>query len=771
MSLTRQTKLLLPQSLSVLRYLSAEPTPPAPPQSPSPLPSAKPCSLAPSQSPPAHESSVITEAVNLLLQTPHNEWNSSSQLNHLLFSSPPTPRLFFQISRRLPSSSQALTFFNYIKSNPLTPQNTELLSHSFQAVFELASRESDSYKKLYDLYKQCKDQNVPLSINAATLLIRRLGKADTVDQSLLVYNELEPNIKNTHLRNVLIDVLLKDGRFDDALDVLDQMLQRDSEFPPNDVTGDIVFHALTKKGRFRRKVSDEEIVSLVNKFGEREVFPDMFWLTQMISRLCKNFKTDLAWDVLHDLMKLGAPIEVASCNALLSGLAKSGDFKRMNKLLLEMKEYDIRPSVLTFGILINRLCKSWRVDEALQVFEKMSASKEKDWVSIEPDVIIYNTLIDGLCKVGRVEEGLGLMERIRSQEGCQPNVVTYNCLIDGFCKAGNIESGQELFDQMREEGVMPNVITLNTLIDGMCKHGRINNAVQFFKDMMKKGLYGNAVTYTTFINAFCNVNNIKEAMEWFHDMCRAGCTVDAVVYYTLISGLCQAGRVNDASVVLSKLKEAGFRPDTVCYNVLIGAFCKKKMLDKAYEMLAEMEAAGIRPDCVTYNTLISYLSKDGNFLAARQLMKRMLDDGLVPTVVTYGALIHAYCLHGMVDEALKIFRDMNSASNVAPNTVICNILVDSLCKNNQVDVALSLMDNMKVKEVKPNTATFNAMFKGLREKNMLDEALKLMDEMVEHACHPNYISMEILTEWLSAAGELEKLRKFVQGCKVSAAPA
>ncbi|XP_044491206.1 pentatricopeptide repeat-containing protein At3g61520, mitochondrial-like [Mangifera indica] len=746
MSLTKQRKLLIPQCFFLLRHLSAEPTPHVPSEAPPPLQDSK--------------SSLIAEAISLFLQTPHNEWKSCSQLNSLLFSSSPTPSLFFQISRGFPSSSQALTFFNYIKSNSISQHNTQLLSYTFQAIFELASREPDSHNKLCELYKECKDQNVPLSINAATLLIRRFGRANMVDQSLLVYKELEPNVRNTHIRNVLIDVVLRDGRFDDALNVLEQMLQRDSEFPPDDVTGNIVFYALTRKDRIRRNVSDEEIVSLVNKFGEHGVFPNMFWLTQMISRLCRNVKTCLAWNVFHDLMKLGAPIEVAPCNALLTGLGKVRDFEKMNQLLLEMKETDMQPDVVTFGILINWFCKSWRIDEALEVFEKMSGSKD-----VEPDLIIYNTLIDGFCKAGKVEEGLRLMERMRSSEGCKPNVVTYNCLIHGFCKAGNIESGQEIFDQMKEEGVMPNVITLNSLIDGMCRHGRISSAVQFFKEMMRKGLHGNAVTYKTLINAFCNVNNIQEAMEWFHEMCQAGCFVEATVYYDLISGLCQAGSVDDASIVLSKLKEAGVCPDSVCYNVLIGAFCKKKMLDEAYEMFKEMEAAEIRPDCIAYNTLISCFCKAGNFLTACRVMEKMLKDDLVPTVDTYRALILSYCLQGREDEAMKIFRDMTELK-VAPNTVIYNVLIDSLCKNNQVELALCLMDDMEVKGVKPNTATFNAMFKGLRKKNMLDKALKLMDKMIEHGCNPDYISTEILTKWLSKFNENEKLKNFVPGYKV-----
>ena len=81
------------------------------------------------------------------------------------------------------------------------------------------------------------------------------------------------------------------------------------------------------------------------------------------------------------------------------------------------------------------------------------------------------------------------------------------------------------------------------------------------------------------------------------------------------------------------------------------------------------------------------------------------------------------------------------------------------------------MDDMKAKGVKPNTTTKNAMFKGLEENNLLEDAFRLMDGMIEHACNPDHIIMEILTEWLCAVGESEKLKSFVQGYKVSTSTA
>ncbi|KAF9669010.1 hypothetical protein SADUNF_Sadunf14G0063000 [Salix dunnii] len=664
-----------------------------------------------------NHNSIITEALQLL-QTPENEWNTP-QLNQLLFpDSPPTsssPRLFYQITRRLPSSSQALKFLNYLRNNsPSSPDTQSLLSYTFQAIFELAFCEPDSNANLSRHYKTSKELKIPLTVNAASFLLRAYGRSELVDESLTLFNELDSSVKNTYLRNVWLSVLLRSGRAEDALKVIGEMFDsnEESNCRPNDATGDILFSFLLKRERNEEFLSEGEIVNLVLKFGEHGVLIRSFWMGRLITRLCRNRKTNRAWDLFNEMIKLGAVFEAATCNSLLTGLAREGNFNRMNELMAKMVEMDIQPTVVTFGILINHMCKFRRVDDALEVLEKMSDCKESGGisVSVEPDVVIYNTLIDGLCKVGRQQEGLGLMERMRSQKG---------------------------------------------------------NAVDFFVEAQRRGTKGDAVTYTALINAFCKVNNFEKAMELFNEMLKSGCSPDAIVYSTLISGFSQAGRMADASFVLEELKELGIRPDTVCYNTLIGGFCRADKFHRVFEMLKEMEEAGLKPDTITYNTLIAYASKTGDLKFACKVMKKMIKAGVVPTVATYGALINAYCLNGNVNEAMEIFKDMKAASKVPPNTVIYNILIDSLCKNNKVKYAVSLMEDMEIRGVTPNTTTYNAIFKGLRDEKDLERVFEFMDRMIEHACNPDYITMEILTEWLSAVGEIERLKKFVAGCEVS----
>lgn len=711
----------------------------------------------------------ISQALQLL-QPPESEWNVE-QLRNLLFSDPetPSPKRLLRIARRLDSSSKALKFFDYVRENSDLPDdsNGELLSSTFQAVLELASGEPSSEKRLFELYTTSRDRNVPLTANAATLLFGCFGRAGMRNELMVVLEKLDSSCKNTHVCNGAIDVLLRLGCVDDALHVLDEMLEPGGKFPPNEVTGDIVFPMLLKRERSFRRFKDEEIVGLVSRFGEHGVFPDTVILTQLITNFCRDRKFDCAWDVLDAVMNSGGSVVTASCNALLTGLGRSKDFKRMNELMAKMKERNIKPDVVTYGILMNCLCKTRRIDKALEVFANIRDGGENGMYSVKPDVIIYNTLIDGLCKVGRQEEGLKMMEQMRSENCCKPNTITYNCLIDGFNKVGEIERALEIFDQMKKDQMPPSVVTLNTLVDGMCRHGRVNSAVELFNEMQTNGIKGNAYTYSILITAYCNVNNIDRAMEFFDQMVSTGCSTDAVVYYSLISGLSLSGRMNEASIVVSKLKEAGFGLDIIAYNVLISGFCKTNKLDMAYKMLKEMEETGIKPDIVTYNTVISYLSKKGRLETAHRILQKMLNDGLAPTVVTYGALIHAYCLKENTDAAMKLFLKMSSGSKIPPNTVIYNILIDSLCKKKEVELALSLMDDMKVKGVKPNTTTYNAMFKGLRDNNLLEKALHFMDEMVEQACNPDYITIEILTKWLPVVRKTHQLKKFLQGYSVS----
>ncbi|KAF9687858.1 hypothetical protein SADUNF_Sadunf02G0136900 [Salix dunnii] len=194
--------------------------------------------------------------------------------------------------------------------------------------------------------------------------------------------------------------------------------------------------------------------------------------------------------------------------------------------------------------------------------------------------------------------------------------------------------------------------------------------------------------------AFCNVNNFEKSLEFFIEMLKSGCSPDAIVYYKLISDFSHDGRmVDDASFVLSKWKEA-----------------VRTKFKRVFALLKEVDEAGLKP-VIAYNILIALYQQNWGF---KRVLKKMIRDDVVPTVATYSFLINA-------------------------------------------ESVVSLMEDMKIRRVTQSTTTYKAIFKGLREEKHLVKGFEFMYRMIEHSCNHDYITMEIITGWLSAVGETEKL--------------
>ncbi|KAK4339329.1 hypothetical protein RND71_040791 [Anisodus tanguticus] len=313
----------------------------------------------PTLPPPPPTSSAVPEIVSLLKTTDHNDCISNSELVEFL-NTPPSPTSLLKLTRQLGSTEKALEFFEFFKTHSSSLSSSpSSLSLTFQAILEQAMREdkSDVPSKLFQLFSFAKDGKIPLSINAATLLIRCFGRAKMLEESIAVYNELDSNSRNTNVVVCFVEGIVIMGSRCST-----KCLKGIVVFPR---TADIVLSAMWKRNWVGRRMSLQEISGLLVRFFEHGVFLDDVWNTKLIAKFCRSGKCDKAWDLLHDMMRLGGQLEASSFNALLSGLGRERDFQKMNLLMNEMKEKEIKPDVVTFGILINHLCKSYRIDEAL----------------------------------------------------------------------------------------------------------------------------------------------------------------------------------------------------------------------------------------------------------------------------------------------------------------------------------------------------------------------------------------------------------------------
>lgn len=81
------------------------------------------------------------------------------------------------------------------------------------------------------------------------------------------------------------------------------------------------------------------------------------------------------------------------------------------------------------------------MDEALVIVKAMKKSQ------LKPSCVTYTILIGAICQAGRPYDAKKIFSRL-FENGLQPNVCTYSILLKGFCKEGLLDEAYTVFRGM-----------------------------------------------------------------------------------------------------------------------------------------------------------------------------------------------------------------------------------------------------------------------------------------------------------------------------------
>ncbi|XP_059069319.1 pentatricopeptide repeat-containing protein At5g64320, mitochondrial-like [Cryptomeria japonica] len=209
------------------------------------------------------------------------------------------------------------------------------------------------------------------------------------------------------------------------------------------------------------------------------------------------------------------------------------------------------------------------------------------------------------------------------------------------------------------------------------------------------------------VTRLCEFHEMEKAQKLFKNMLSKGCSPDVVTYNTLIDGLCHSDREIEAFTLISEMENRGHLPDVITYNTLISAFCRTGEMNMVGKILEEMATRDLKLDEVTYTKVIDGLCKAGDFSRALSFFNKMLDEGSTPN-------------------------------------------------ENKLDMALSMLNEMRTKDLVPNVVTYNKLLRTFRERHDLEKTFWVMDQMKKEGCAPSDATVRIL-DWLVKVGQKQKL--------------
>ncbi|XP_058736787.1 pentatricopeptide repeat-containing protein At1g02060, chloroplastic [Vicia villosa] len=329
----------------------------------------------------------------------------------------------------------------------------------------------------------------------------------------------------------------------------------------------------------------------------------------------------------------------------------------------------------------------------------------------------------------------------RSNGEVKVNDKFFNSLIRSYGEAGLFKESVKLFESMKVIGVSPSVVSFNSVLLVLLRRGRINMAKEVYDEMLNTyGVTPDSYTFNILIRGFCKNSMVDEGFRFFQEMASFNCDPDVVTYNTLVDGLCRAGKVKVAHNLVNGMskKHKDLSPDVVTYTTLIRGYCMKQEVDEALAVLEEMNGRGLKPNIVTYNTLIKGLCEAQRWDKMKDILEQMKGgDGLIPDACTFNTLINSHCCAGNLDEAFKVFKNMENLQVLA-DSASYSVLIRSLCQKGDYEKAEMLFDELFEKEVllcsfgpKPLAASYKHIFQYLCKNGKTKKAERVLRQLMK----------------------------------------
>lgn len=540
------------------------------------------------------------------------------------------------------------------------------------------------------------------------------------------------------------------GKFDKAFKIICEMMGKG--FIPDDSTYSKVIGFLCDASKV------EKAFSLFEEMKRNDIVPSVYTYTILIDSFCKAGLIQQACKWFNEMLSEGCSPNVVTYTALIHAYLKARKVSDANELFDMMLLEGCKPNVVTYTALIDGHCKAGQIEKACQIYARMQGDVESSDIdkyfkldhdnSEGPNVITYGALVDGLCKANKVTEARELLDTM-SSHGCEPNHIVYDAVIDGFCKIGKLQDAQEVFAKMSERGYSPNLYTYSSLIDCLFKDNRLDLVLKVLSKMLESSCTPNVVIYTEMVDGLCKVGKTDEAYKLMLKMEEKGCNPNVVTYTAMIDGFGKLGKIEQCLELYRDMCSKGCAPNFITYRVLINHCCSNGLLDEAYKLLDEMKQTYWPKHILSHRKIIEGFSQE--FITSIGLLDELSENESVPIDSFYRILIDNYIKAGRLEVAVNLLEEISSSPNLAvANKYLYTSLIENLSRASNVDKALELYASMISKNVVPDLSTLVHLIKGLIKVDKWQEALQLSDSICQMVCLtfalPNFMKYKTTQE-------------------------
>ncbi|PON91235.1 Tetratricopeptide-like helical domain containing protein [Trema orientale] len=420
--------------------------------------------------------------------------------------------------------------------------------------------------------------------------------------------------------------------------------------------------------------------------------------------------------------------DVISWNTVFSLLSQDKDAREIVSLFHEFMLEGINPNNLTFSVLF-RLCgEVLGLDLGLQFYCLAIQFGLHDEVNVTnslinmfsrckamekarllfdniycKDITTWNQLISGYSLNHCYLEGLKIFLKLWSL-GVESNEYTFSSLLEACFQSENQWIFKHIHCAIIKCGFSSNGYVCSLLINGYVNFGSLNDSFQFFNGFDRL----DSVSWGTMISALVHQGHMYEAIKLLNNLMEAGGKLDEFILGSMLNYCARVSGYHLTKTVHSHVVKSGLERQVFVASGIIDAYAKCGKIDSA--KMAYSQSFGLN-DVVIFNTMIMAYAQHGLIAEAMEIFKTMKSANLQPSQATFVSVISACSHMGLVDEGFVLFESMILDYKMEPSQDVYGCLVDMLSRNGRLENARQIIEEMPFA---PWPAIFRSLLSGCR---------------------------------------------------------
>ncbi|KVH90795.1 Pentatricopeptide repeat-containing protein [Cynara cardunculus var. scolymus] len=621
------------------------------------------------------------------------------------------------------------------------------------------------------------------------LVLKACGRLNATERGKKIHNAVlnTDMVFDIRVQTALVDFYSKSGMLHNALNVFDEMTDRDVVSWNAMISGCVscskyqqalLLFSHMQKGNL--KANSVTIVELLRACREllelrlgKEIhgyclrhglFNSNPHVDSSLMGFYLKFDPRTACSVFETL----ASRNTISWNTMISGYVDHGDCLKALQLFILMLKDGFECDPVTMLVVI----------QACAVFGDLELGMQVHQLVIKfgySNIYIVNALMNMYIKSADLRSSYELFNSMPTRD-----VALWNSMLSCYVASGFIEESIKLLTEMQLEGIQINERTIVIMLP-LCADlsGGLVNGKSLHAYAFKIGKERNTHISNSLVNLYASFNCIQDATRIFTTIK----DLDVISCNVFISALAHNDLTVQAWEIFTQMLEMEIKPNSHTVTSILALFDGVELLNVGRSIHAFMMKCGIQIDA-SLNTALTemYINCDDE-TTGRSLFENYPNKDLI----SWNTLLSTYIKNDQANKALLLFHHM--ISRVKPNCVtIINVLslythlsnlpqgrclhAYTLRRFSSLDLDLSLANAFitmyarcgsleyaeKIFHILPETniISWNAMIAGYGMHGHGDDAMLTFDKMVKKGVRPNQVTFISALSACSHSGMIHK---------------